>query len=278
MPLTFLDYTRHWLFTAVFLLGSYSSATYADKQKTVEKPQWELGMGIGYLNLAHYRGSDQRSDYVAPIPFVRYNGKNLKVDREGGRYYFYSNDDIKIDLSTALAFPVDSKDNQARLGMTDLDTIIELGPRIQFSLYESTNKNLRVRFALPLRAAIATDIKHNEYAGWVFSPYIQLRYYSGWETAISVGPIWASEEYHDYYYQVSPEFATASRPQYDAQAGYSGARITLTSSMDYKQLRFGLFAKYDNLSNAVFIDSPLVKQKDSFIFGFHVSWVFKESK
>jgi len=267
-----------YYFFTTFLFCISSNNLSAEQLKKDDKSKWELGVGIGALSLPHYRGSDQHSNYVAPIPYVRYNGKRLKVDREGGRFYFYDGDDIKLDVSTAFSFPVDSDDNRARQGMSDLDPVIELGPRIQFNLYQSVDTNLRFRFAVPLRTAIATDINHTQEIGWIFSPYFQLRYFSGWETALSIGPVWASEEYHDYFYEVAAEFSTASRPQYNARAGYSGSRITLTVSKRFDKLWFGLFAKYDNLNNAVFIDSPLVKQNDSFMFGIALSWVFKESK
>ena len=265
-------------FVSTLSLIIFASPTYAEKDIKKDKTKWELGVGIGVLSLPHYRGSDQRSEYAAPIPYIRYNGKRLKVDKEGGRFYFYNGETVKIDLSTAFALPVDSKDNQARTGMPDLDPILELGPRVQFNLYQSQDKNLRVRFALPLRNAIATDLSHTESIGWVFSPYLQLRYYSGWETAVSIGPVWASEEYHDYFYEVAPQYATATRPAYNARAGYSGSRITITVSHRFDRLWFGLFAKYDNLNNAVFMDSPLIRQNDSFMVGAALSWVFKESK
>lgn len=255
-----------------------SNISLADETTQSTKPKWELGIGLGVLSLPHYRGSDQRSDYAAPIPYVRYNGKRLKVDKEGGRFYFYNGEEIKVDISTAFALPVDSDDNRARQGMTDLDPIIEIGPRVEFKLYQSIDKNLRFRFGVPLRAAFATDISNTENIGWVFSPYLQLRYFNlGWETAVSVGPVWASEEYHDYFYEVAPEYVTNTRTRYDAKSGYSGSRLTLTLSKRFDHLWFGLFAKYDDLNNAVFIDSPLVKQDDSYMFGFALSWVFKKS-
>lgn len=267
---------RFFLLSTLFIT---CSITFADEASPSEKPKWELGVGLGVLSLPHYRGSDQRSEYAAPIPYVRYNGKRLKVDKEGGRFYFYNGEDINVDISTAFALPVDSEDNRAREGMTDLDPIIELGPRVEFKLYQSEDKNIRFRFAIPLRAAFATDLSHTQTIGWVFSPYLQLRYFNtGWESAISVGPTWASEEYHDYFYEVAPQYATTTRPAYNAQAGYSGSRITLTLSKRFNKLWFGLFAKYDNLNDTVFIDSPLIKQNHSYMVGAALSWVFKKSR
>ena len=259
-----------------FLLLIITTVINAEEKSTIDESKMELGIGIGALSLPHYRGSDQQSEYVSFIPYVRYNGERLKFDREGGRYNFYDDDDIRIDLSLAFSLAVDSRDNITRQGMTDLGHILELGPRVQFKLYQSQGKNIRIRFALPLRTAYATDFNRTENIGWVFSPYLQFRYFkSGWESAISVGPVWASEQYHDYFYDVAPQYSTATRANYNAKAGYSGSRVTVTVSKRFNNIFFGLFAKYDNLNNAVFIDSPLIKKEDSFILGVALSRIIK---
>ena len=242
-------------------------------------PKWEFGVGIGGLSIPHYRGSDQTQEYVAPLPYVRYNGERLKVDREGARFSFLQNGRFRLDASASFNFPVDSEDNRARQGMPDLDPIIELGPRAQFDLYTSDDSNLRIRAAIPVRLAIAADLKGPDNAGWTVSPYLQIRYYTGWETAFSLGPIWATEKYHDYYYQVDPAYATIDRPAYDAHSGYSGFRYTLTTSTRFHndQFWFGAFLRYDTLSGAAFEDSPLVKQNDALFAGIAIAWIFKAS-
>lgn len=240
------------------------------------RSHWELGAGMGALVIPHYRGSDQEAVYVAPIPYVRYIGKRLRIDREGARYYLYEGKAVYIDISTAFALAVDSDKNSAREGMSDLDSILEIGPRIQWKLYESQNKNFRVRCALPFRKAFASDLNSVDTVGWVIAPYMQVRYFkTGWESAFSAGPLWGSESYHDYFYSVKPENATLNRPAYNARSGFSGSRAVLTLSHRFDKVFFGLFAKYDNLNNATFMDSPLIRQNDSFLIGVALSWVFK---
>ncbi len=90
--------------------------------------------------------------------------------------------------------------------------------------------------------------------------------------------MYASEDYHDYYYEVQPAYATAARPAYDARAGYSGSRLTLTASRRYPRFWVGAFARYDSLSGAVFADSPLVKKQDSFMAGVGIAWILAESR
>ena len=262
----------------IFLLFMISPMLYAEETSQIDKSKWEFGIGVGGVSLPHYRGSDQHAEYIGPIPYIRYDGKRLKIDREGGRFYFYNSEKIKVDVSLAFALQVDSDDNRARVGMTDLDDIIEIGPRMLFNLYESEDKNLRFRVGVPLRTAYATDFSHTENIGFVFSPYLQIRYFtSGWESAVSLGPMWANESYHDYFYEVAPQYVSATRKEYNAEAGYSGSRLTLALSKRFDKLFFGLFARYDDLTGASFIDSPLIKQKDSFMVGVALSWVFKKS-
>ncbi|MEJ2398418.1 MAG: MipA/OmpV family protein [Gammaproteobacteria bacterium] len=264
-------------FSLAWLVVASFTVTPASARDTTA--HWDLGIGIGGLSIPHYRGSDQRQDYVAPIPYVRYEGKRLKIDREGGRFYLYKGDNVQLDLSTSIAFPVDSHDDRARQGMPDLHPVFELGPRAQYVLYTNPAGNLQWRLALPVRLAIATNIRHTRSIGLVFSPYLQLRYLRQWDTAMSAGPIFASETYHDYYYQVDPQYATATRPAYDAKGGYSGIRLTLSASRRFRHRYWlGLFLRYDRFDGAIFADSPLVKQNHSFMAGLAFAWILSQGE
>ena len=255
-----------FLFTGLLFSGQVLAEEYGE---------FEFGLGPGWAQIPHYRGSDQDATYVIPLPYVRYYGKRLRVDREGGRFYFIEQPVFKLDLSASFAPPVDSSDNRARQGMDSLDLVFELGPRIQLDFYESGDGFFKFRAALPLRAAFATNGNRTENIGYVFSPYIQFRINYGLESAFSIGPMWANEAYHDYFYEVRPDQARADRPAYNAQSGYSGSRITFTTSYRWRDYWFGMFLRYDRLNGAVFMDSPLIKQQDSLMVGLGVTWVFK---
>jgi outer membrane scaffolding protein for murein synthesis (MipA/OmpV family) len=232
-----------------------------------EKRVLELGLGMGGASVPHYRGADQRENYILPFPYISYEGKRLKVNREGGQFYFISTPKFRLNLSASFYPPVDSGDNKAREEMPGLDTVFEIGPRAEFIFYESDDGAVQLRMGLPLRQAIATDVRHSSTIGWVFSPYLQWRYSNRWDSSLSVGPMWATEEYHDYFYEVAPGYATADRPRYDAQRGYSGSRITFSLSRRFDNSWAGVFARYDTISGTAFEESPLVKRKDSFIVG-----------
>ena len=263
----------------IFSLIFYAGALQAEDKDSDSHNKWELGAGVGALSIPDYRGSNQRNEYVLPIPYLRYYGDKLKVDRDGGRFYLYEDESFNADISMAFAPPVESDENAARQGMPDLDYVIEVGPRLQFNLYESEDKDFRFRFFLPVRAAIATDFNSAEYIGITVSPYLETRYHLyEWEHALSMGPMWASDKYHDYFYEVKSQYATTQRPEYNPSSGYNGSRITYTLSKRYKKVFIGFFTRYDSLKGVSFKESPLVKQDDSFMFGLALSWVFVTSK
>ena len=232
-----------------------------------EDRRLEVGIGIGAISVPHYRGADEQKTYVLPYPYIRYEGKRLKVNREGGQFYFIKTPRFRLNVSVGFTPPTDSDDNKARENMPDLDATFEFGPRAEFYLYESQDKKMQLRAAFPLRRAIVIGHDNLKAIGYVFSPYLQWRYSNNWQTSLSIGPIWGTEAYHHYFYEVEPQYETADRPAYDAHGGYNGSRFTFYTNRRFDHSWFGIFARYDTLSGARFEDSPLVKQKDYFVIG-----------
>lgn len=249
--------------------------------RAAEKPLWEAGMGAAVLAIPDYRGSDEQRMYVLPIPYLIYRGELVKVDREGVHSRLFGTDRVKLDLSLGAGPPARSNENEARRGMPDINPTLEAGPELKIELAASERRDRIWSLRLPVRAVVATDLSHWRYIGWVFSPHLNydaLRLWSGWNAGVAVGPLYASERNHDYYYEVAPKFATPTRPAYDARGGYSGSRITVAMSRRFPRYWVGAFARYDTLSGAVFDESPLVRKRHSFMAGFGVSWIFARSE
>jgi outer membrane protein len=51
----------------------------AGADRLVPRPLWELGLGVAALRLPDYRGSDQSSTYLLPLPYVVYRGEWLRT-------------------------------------------------------------------------------------------------------------------------------------------------------------------------------------------------------
>jgi len=246
-----------------------------------ERPKWELAIGATALSIPDYRGSDQRSNYLLPLPAFAYRGDILKADRDGVRAEFLRTDRIKFDISLNAGPPAKSDQNDARAGMPDIDPTIEAGPMVKVLLAASDDRNHALSVRVPVRAVIS--VPGFDYRGWVFVPYLNYDIFNLFgqerlEFGAAAGIVYGSEQFHDYYYQVDPQYATPTRPAYDAKAGYSGTQFTVTLSKRFESFWVGGFARYENLSGAVFADSPLVRQDHSFMAGVAVTWIFARSR
>lgn len=243
-----------------------------------DEPLWEVGIGAAPITFPDYRGADERSNYVLPLPYIIYRGDRFKVDRNGPRGILFDTERVELDISLNASIPVDSDDNNARIGMEDLDPTFEIGPVLKVQLSD-LGTNWPLRFELPLRAVFATDFTDIEHVGWLVHPQLWLDTpkIAGWNLSIGGGPIFADSSYHDYYYHVSPQDATAMRPAYAADGGYSGTSFLAGASRRFGNIWMGAFLRYDNLSGAVFENSPLVKTKHYLAAGFGVAWIFARS-
>ena len=252
-------------------------------EKPVEKPLWELGIGLGLLQIPDYRGSDENRLYLLPYPYLIYRGDFLKVDEQRVTGQIFKTDRVLLDFSGFGSVPVKSSHNSARAGMQDLDPTLELGPALKIKLWESKEDKFKLDLSLPVRAFFSTDFSSVRHEGWVFSPRINLVKDdlipdTGLNLGISAGPMFADSGYHAYYYTVEPEYATAARPAYSAGGGYSGSTLTVgLSKKAYEKFIFNAFVSADFLQGASFEDSPLVKRESSIMSGISVSWIFFKS-
>lgn len=245
-------------------------------------PLWEFGLGAGVLNAPHYRGSKTAENIYLPIPYVIYRGDIFKIDREGIRSELFASDRINLDISLAGNIPVPESDDSARAGMPGLDPLVEIGPELEFKLWNTRDDDKALFVNLPYRLVFSVGNPIMEYQGWSLSPYIEFklkdeRPSSLMRYSVSVGPVWAGSKYHNYFYEVAPEFVTPRREAYRTDSGYSGSRITVSVARNTRQYFMGFFARYDFLDNAEFIDSPLVETENYFIFGVAFSWIFTSS-
>ena len=244
-------------------------------------PLWEIGAGVAAFSFPAYRGSDQSSNFVMPVPHFTYHGDFLKADRHGLRGTFFDNDRLELTLSAALSPPASSDDIEARKGMQNLDATFEIGPQIDVTLWRSENRARFVKLLLPLRAAVTLDSRPRD-IGLVFHPKLNMDVtdlpgMAGWNLGLLAGPLFGDRRQHDYFYGVKASEATASRPAYEARSGYAGMQYLASLSKRFPGYWVGGFVRYDNLAGAVFENSPLVRDKNYFAAGMAVTWILGES-
>lgn len=265
------------------LLAALLSATALPAARAEPQPKWEAGIGATGFRLPDYRGSDEGQGYLYPLPYFVYRGKFLRLDREGLRGVLVESDRVEFDLSLFGSLPVDSSKNVAREGMPDLDPVLEIGPKLNFTLWRDRAKDARFDLRFAVRGVIATDLSHTQDIGYVFHPHLywglKPAFLDGkWDVSAQAGPLYGSDRYHQYYYSVAPQFATPDRPAYQATAGYSGLVTGGSLRRRFKNFWVGAFVRYDALDGAVYEDSPLFKRKQYFGAGIAIAWVFAVSK
>lgn len=239
-----------------------------------EPPLWELGIGAGGLGFSAYRGADELAYLASPVPYLIYRGPLLRVGQDGARLRWTLTPSLRVSLSAAGSLPVDSDEVKAREGMDDLDPTGEIGPQLQYFIFRSAATSVSLRW--PVRAVIAVG-DGIEPIGWLTRPRLQIGYHpdggeDAWRLNGSIGPIWATGRYHDYFYAVSPAEARPGRPAYDASGGYSGLRLGASLYRQIGPWRLGGFMDWDYLGGTAFEDSPLVETEQSWLFGLAVSY------
>jgi MipA family protein len=247
--------------------------------ETRQEPLWEYGLGIGAVTFQDYPGSNTSRVYPVPIVYVVYNGTFLKADRNGVRGLLLNQDWVELNVSASLSAPV--RNDAARYGMPDLRPTMELGPAVEFHLFHSNEGRVKLDLNLPARAAF-TITDSPQAIGWVFEPRLILRFKDafgeqGWNVDLGSGPMFADKRYHDYFYSVAPQYATAERPAYTAPGGYSGTQLGITLAKRFRKFWFGTYLHYDELRGAVFADSPLVQRDYDWSAGFGFAWILGRS-
>ena len=245
------------------------------------RPLWELGLGPGVARLSDYPGSASYRTYVLPFPYIRYRGKFLRSDRDGMRGMVFDKPRVSMNVSLWASVPAQSGADSPRAGMPRLSALFQIGPSLDLHLWQSRSANVQLDLRLPARLALTLATPPRD-AGWVAAPHVNLDIRdvggaAGWNLGMLTGPLFATQRYNRYFYAVSAPYATAQRPLYDAPGGYAGSEIIVALSKRFESFWVGGFLRYENLSGAVFIDSPLVRSHFDMSGGLGVAWVICRS-
>ena len=268
------DSLRPLLSAAAFAIVAAPAAR-ADEAK----PLWEFGLGIGAYAFNDYRGSDTTHAYPIPVPYFIYRGQVLKSDHDGPRARFFNRDVVELNLSINATTPV--RNDAAREGMPDLRPTLEIGGSLNFHLWRSQDRRVRLDLRLPARAAITVEASP-KMIGVYAEPHInldiaQLGGSQGWKLGLLAGPLFADHRYNSYFYTVEPQYATPERPAYEARGGYAGTQTLVSLTRRYRAYWVGAFIRHDFLGGASFASSPLVRTNSYWSGGIGITWMIRQS-
>ncbi len=165
-------------------------------------------------------------------------------------------------------------------------TTIEIGPQLELSLVDRAmpaGGRVQLRFNAELRAVLGTDFSKFNHRGVVAELGLGINYRnvkrSGIDLLAAISTSYGSERLQDYFYEVDPEFATDTRPVFDAKGGYLETQVF--GGLGFrprKNIRVfvGMFTGlYEGARNQ---ESPLFETTSSTGFAIGFVWTIKTSR
>lgn len=234
----------------------------------------QLDLGVGFLGLKvhHYRGSDQTKDYNFYVPYLYYKSETVEAEGAFIDTSFTKSRFLTLKFSIVVGPNVESETNDAREGMPELLYNFGIGPMAIFHIIKGPKFFFEIDTSI--RQEFETNLQHTEAFGNTSTSYLTTRYETDdFSIELAFGKMYANEDYHSYYYDVSDEFATSTRPVYESKGGFSGNIVLLSMKKRFGNLLLHGFARHEDLTGTVFEDSPLVKQTDYYFFGLGIFYL-----
>jgi outer membrane scaffolding protein for murein synthesis (MipA/OmpV family) len=271
---------RTTVFLAFLLPAGLACAAEPVEAVDTRLPLWEAGIGAAGFSTPAYPGADARSNRGLVLPFLIYRGKVLRADQSGVGARLLDTDKLEFDIGFAGALPAHAKDVDARRGMPDLGTLLEFGPRVKYKFADLGDYG-RLRFDLPLRAVIEArgGLRRQ---GWTTEPRLvwETRGEEGrWTLEAQLGAVFGDGRINRYFYEVAPQYATADRPAYHADAGLMLVRTGVGGTWRVNpDLRVFSFLRYEMYSGAANADSPLMRKSTGVSAYVGLAWTFARSQ
>lgn len=241
-------------------------------------PRWEAGAFGLLVSQQAYPGSDQQVQRSLVLPFLIYRGERLRSERGGAGLRAFKADAFELDLGASAALGSSAKRIDARRGMPDLGTLVELGPRLRWTLARQADGSTW-RLDLPLRSV--HDLSDGlQRRGASFEPALKWQgpMGSGFFVSTGLSAVVADRDLAHTFYGVEASQATAGRPAYSARAGLLTWRVSgsVAWRMGTNWNAF-TYARMDSVAGAANEASPLVRRTTGVSAGLGVSYTWQRS-
>jgi len=210
--------------------------------------QWALGLGV-YSSPRPYVGAEN-STILGPVVELSY--KKLYVQGIQAGYQFFDTGRFSLDARAGIVFNgLDPEDSDALEGMNKRRPSIEGG-----FLFAWKPGKYR------LSTAAYTDLLGRSYGQqasvdfsrtWTFNRY-------QWGFAPSIGVVWQSSNFVDYYYGVTPEEARPGRPPFSGRSVINFRSSLFAFFYVNMRVRLAGYVAIQRLDNEI-LDSPIVDQE-----------------
>jgi outer membrane scaffolding protein for murein synthesis (MipA/OmpV family) len=203
----------------------------------------------------------------------------FRADQSGIGARVFSSDAAELDIGLAASLPARSNDVDARAGMPNLGALAEFGPRLKLRLARFDDYS-GLRVDLPLRAVIEVRGGLRQ-QGYTFEPRLlyERRSPDGkWKFDTHVAAVMGDGKINRYFYEVRPEYATATRPAYSARSGLILARVGVSAArVVNRDLRLYGFLRAENYGVGANDNSPLHRRDTGLSAGVGLAWTWMRS-
>jgi len=250
--------------TVIAISVLLSSAAVAQEAKAepdapVERTlEWSLGLGVASTPRP-YVGAENA---VLPIPLVDITYKKLYVQGIQAGYWFVDNKHLDFGVRTEIVFEsLDPDDSPFLMGMA------ERKPSIQGGLVFAWKPG-----KFRLTTAVNTDLMNRSNGQQVSVRFSRMWQFHGRAVGVmpSIGVVWQSSNFINYYYGVTPEEALPDRPPFSGHSAVNIRGSLLGYLFVSHRIRFLAYLEVQRLDNEIY-DSPIVEDRRSILGLFGVT-------
>jgi outer membrane protein len=210
--------------------------------------QWSLGIG-GFSSPRPYVGAEN-STLVAPL--IEVNWKKFYVQGIQAGYTFFDTDDFSLDARAGIVFNgLDPDDSEELEGMNKRRPSIEGG--LVFGWKPGKYRLNTAAYTDMLGRSYGQQVSVDFSRMWTFNRY-------QWGFTPSIGLVWQSSNFVDYYYGVTPEEARPGRPPFEGHSVVNFRSSLFAFFFVNMRVRLVGLIRVQRLDNEI-SDSPIVDQK-----------------
>lgn len=238
----------------------------------IHQPLWEVGVTLGFARIPLYRGCEEYSVYGMPLPYFIYRGERFESDKEGLKGIFVRTKHFETAFSVFGNPPV-YEHTAARDDMPKLDPLVEFGPAAKWFFWRLTTKDQlylmgAARGVVSAGVLDGVDLEYEGLHGAVSLNYNNNLFLGrdDMTAGMTLAADFGDRGYSRYYYDVSPQYATPDRREYEADAGYMGCSVSANVVKHWsRKFKTGAYVRWDNCDGTAYANSPLVDTHNNYV-------------
>ena len=266
------------------LMAALSSATLTAIAQTAPstepaQPLWEIGIGAVAASQPAYPGAATNTNRVVALPFFIYRGEVVRAEQGNVGLRAIKTPRYELDIGFSASLGSSANDVPERIGMPDIGTLVEFGPRLKINLGDISQGRSSVRLDLPLRGVfdLSNSIANR---GVSFEPQLSfdVPLPGGWRGGVGLSALFGTQKLNETFYTVTAAEALANRPAYTAQAGLLSTRASFGASKKLTpDLRVLGFIRLDSTAGSANSSSSLITRNSGASIGVGLAYTFGRS-